>query len=86
MLLLASLIDDISQAGNYHMINAFWQNSYIGPDRQKSSIQLLIYPYPPVGCSKEPSHGDGSFEYSQHMFCFRNQKSNFHIRTLIWTS
>ena len=20
------------------------------------------------GCSKEPSHGDGSFEYPQHMF------------------
>ena len=27
------------------------------------------------GCSKEPSHGDGSFEYPQHMFCLIN--SNF---------
>ena len=26
------------------------------------------------GCSKEPSHWDGSFEYPQHMFCLRNKK------------
>ena len=26
------------------------------------------------GCSKEPSHGDGSFEYPQHMFWLRNKK------------
>ena len=29
------------------------------------------------GCSKEPSHWDGSFEYSQHMFRLRNKKTNF---------
>ena len=29
------------------------------------------------GCSKEPSHGDGSFEYPQHMFWMRNEKNNF---------
>ena len=29
------------------------------------------------GCSQEPSHGDGSFEYPQHMFWFRNKKINF---------
>ena len=28
-------------------------------------------------CSKEPSHRDGSFEYPQHMFGFRNKKINF---------
>ena len=28
-------------------------------------------------CSKEPSHGDGSFEYPQHMFWLRNKKINF---------
>ena len=36
------------------------------------------------GCSKEPSHLDGSFEYPQHMFWLRNKKSNFQIRTLVW--
>ena len=28
-------------------------------------------------CSKEPSHGGGSFEYPQHMFWLRNKKINF---------
>ena len=36
------------------------------------------------GCSKEPSHWDGSFEYPQHMFWVRNKENNFPIRTLIW--
>ena len=27
-------------------------------------------------CSKELSHGDGSFEYPQHMFCIRDKKIN----------
>ena len=26
------------------------------------------------GCSKETSHQDGSFEYTQHMFWLRNKK------------
>ena len=26
------------------------------------------------GCSKEPSHGDGSFENPQHMFWVRNKE------------
>ena len=29
------------------------------------------------GCSKEPSHRNGSFEYSKHMFWLRNKKINF---------
>ena len=29
------------------------------------------------GCSKEPSHRDGPFEYPQHMFWLRNKKNNF---------
>ena len=29
------------------------------------------------GCSEEPSHCDGSFEYPQHMFWLRNKKINF---------
>ena len=36
------------------------------------------------GCSKEPSHRDGSFEYPQHMFWLRNKNNNFQLRTLIW--
>ena len=36
------------------------------------------------GCSKEPSHRDGYFEYPQHMFWLRNKKNNFQLHTLIW--
>ena len=36
------------------------------------------------GYSKEPSHRDGSFEYTQHMFWLGNKKNNFQLRTLIW--
>ena len=36
------------------------------------------------GCSKEPSHCDGSFEHSQHIFWMRNKENSFPIRTLIW--
>ena len=36
------------------------------------------------GCSKEPSHRDGSFDYPQHMFQIRNKENSFPIRTLIW--
>ena len=27
--------------------------------------------------SKEPAHGDGAFEYPQHMFWMKNKKENF---------
>ena len=33
------------------------------------------------GCSKEPSHRDGSFEYPQHMFWLRKK---IQLRTIIW--
>ena len=36
------------------------------------------------GCSKEPSHRDGSFEYPQHMFWLRDKKNNFQLPSLIW--
>ena len=32
------------------------------------------------GCSKEPSHRDGSFEYPQHMFWMRNKENSFSMR------
>ena len=34
------------------------------------------------GCSKEPSHRAGSFEYPHHMFLSRNNKNQ--LRILIW--
>ena len=37
------------------------------------------------GCSKEPSHRDGSFEYPQHMFWVRNKETIFQLRSLIWS-
>ena len=35
------------------------------------------------GCSKEPPHRDGSFEYPQHMF-WLGMKNNFLLRSFIW--
>ena len=35
------------------------------------------------GCSKEPSHRDGSFEYPQHMFWLRNKKKHFSLTYFI---
>ena len=50
------------------------------------NIFLPIYFNICFGCSKEPSHWDGSFEYPQHMFWLRNKKKKFQLRTvtLIW--
>ena len=36
------------------------------------------------GCSKEPSHWDGSFEYPQHLFWLRNNKNNFQLDFSRW--
>ena len=61
----------------------------IGPVKPKNqrkvaiiflSIRLNMY----FGCSNEPSHRDGSFEYPQHTFWLRNRKNIFQLRTLIW--
>ena len=46
---------------------------------EKSDYDMICF-----GCTKEPSHRDGSFEYPQHMFWLRNKKNNFQLRTLIW--
>ena len=45
-----------------------------------SSISLNMC----FGCSKEPSHRDGSFEYPQHMFRLRNKKIIFSYALLSW--
>ena len=39
-----------------------------------------------LGCSKELSHRDGSFEYPQHMFWLRNNRISLKVHTLIWRS
>ena len=36
------------------------------------------------GCSKELSHRDSSFEYTQHMFWLKNNNNNFQLHTLVW--
>ena len=51
-----------------------------------ANIFLPIHWNLSFGCSKEPSHWDGSFEYPQHMFWMRNKVNSFPIRTLIWKS
>ena len=53
-------------------------------ERKIAIIFLCISLNMCFGCSKEPSHRDGSFEYPQHMFWLRNKKNNFLLRTLIW--
>ena len=50
------------------------KNTNIGPVKQMflsiklSFLLLFISLYICFGCSKEPSHRDGSFEYPQNMF------------------
>ena len=60
----------------------------IGTDRQNIKRKIVIIFLPislniGFGCSKEPSHRDGSFEYPQHMLSLRNKKNNFQARSLI---
>ena len=55
-------------------------NSYL---RKIAIIFLTISLNMCFGCSKEPPHRDGSFEYPQHMFWLRNKKNNFQLHTLI---
>ena len=45
---------------------------------RKIPIIFNIY----FGCTKEPSHQEGSFEYPQQMFWLRNKKNNFDLCTL----
>ena len=49
-------------------------NCLIGPVKQIYKCKIVIIIFLSIslnmcfGCSKEPSHRDGSFEYPQHMF------------------
>ena len=47
------------------------------------SVKVNIFLPICFGCSKEKSHGDGSFEYPQHMFSLRNKKIIILVCTLI---
>ena len=52
---------------------------FIGPVKQNNLLKIaIIFLFIIInicsGCSKEPSHRNGSFEYPQHMFWLRNKK------------
>ena len=55
-----------------------------GLDEQKSQ-RKIVNSFLPInfsicfGCSNEPSHWDGSFEYPEHMFWLRNKKTIFQL-------
>ena len=57
-------------------------------DKQQKNQRKFVKFFSPInfnmcfGCSNEPSHLDGSFEYTQHMFWLRNKKIKFSLRTL----
>ena len=58
-----------------------------GLDKKKNQRKIVNIFLPILfgicfGCSKEPSHWDGSFEYPQHMFWLRNKKISFLLHTL----
>ena len=59
---------------------------FIDPDKEFYEPKIVMI-FLPInlnmcfGCSKEPSHGDGSLEYPQHMFWMRNKENKFPIST-----
>ena len=59
-----------------------WTYVSIGRDKQNFECQIANI-FLPINfnmcfvCLKEPSHGDGSFEYLQQMFKWRNKKIIF---------
>ena len=59
----------------------------IGLDNQNFQRKIVNIFLPIIfsicfGCSKEPSHQDGSFEYPQHMLWLRNKGIIFLLRTV----
>ena len=48
----------------------------------KNFHRKIVNIFLPIICSREPSHCDGSFEYSQHMFWLKNKKVIFLLCTL----
>ena len=67
--------------------NYIMYSHHTGLDEQKNQCQIVNIFLPIIfsicfGCSKEPSHWDGSFEHPQHMFWLRNKKNNYLLCTL----
>ena len=63
--------------GPFHA-DRFSQACCIGPIKKKKRLRKIVIFFLFIslnilgfGCSKEPSHRDGSFEYTQHMFWMR---------------
>ena len=72
---------------NPNLFNRLRDNPAIGPDNRKydSKKRILFLSMHWIicfGCSKEPSHGDGSFEYPQHIIWSRIKKNNFNFTYL----
>ena len=66
---------NLSGLSNYH---TDWKMKGLGNktfQRKNVNIFLPISYSICFGCSKEPSHRDGSLEYPQHMFWWRNNKN-----------
>ena len=72
-----------------HLMDTFWKLLAIRPPNPmlapvclpgKFFTVKIVIIYLPIclniyfGCSKELSHGEGSFEHPQHMFWFQNEK------------
>ena len=61
---------------------------YTGLDINKFFQRIIVKIFLPInfnicfGCTKEPSHWDGSFEYPQLMFWLRNKEVSFSLHTL----
>ena len=74
----------ISKCGILVLDEVRFSQVYINNNFQRKNENIFL----PIsfnicfGCSKEPSHLDGSFEYPQRMFWFRYKKVKFSLRTL----
>ena len=68
----------INQKLRSRRILGFGKYQSIGPDKQNKNQRKIVIIFLSIslnmcfGCSNEPSHQEGSFEYPQHMFWLRN--------------
>ena len=91
---LVQTFDQTQHVKNFGVCLVFFENSFVqytidteSHNTQEKLKVKIVDIFLPIsfnicfGCSKEPSHGDGSFEYPQHMFWLRNKKNSFLLRT-----